>query len=163
MHQKGSGVIEDISYRGALIGTTRVVPDRGELVGLGLELANLGAVVLIGRMVRLTISGFAIEFDHLDARAKEFVDSVAAIVHGREIWRSSRAGLRPDGLRRTRACAHQGHHSTTGLRASGGTGELGRCRGARLGSLSGTMGEAAGSPGGRSGSSLRMSTGEVAV
>ena len=92
VHQKGSGVIEDISYRGALIGTTRVVPDRGELVGLGLELANLGAVVLIGRMVRLTISGFAIEFDHLDARAKEFVDSVAAIVHGREIWRSSRPG-----------------------------------------------------------------------
>ena len=79
-NQRGTGVLADISRTGALIEKTLVVPDRGELVGLALELQDLGALVLIGRVVRQTFSGFAIEFDHLDARATEFVDCVAGLV-----------------------------------------------------------------------------------
>lgn len=81
--QKGTGLLTDISQHGALIENTSVVPDRDELVGLNLELPELGFVVLIGRVIRQTISGFAIEFDHLDADAQQLVDNVAAIVEGR--------------------------------------------------------------------------------
>lgn len=81
--QKGSGVVANISRSGALIENTTVLPDRGELVGLCLEVAGVGCVVLVGRLVRQTFKGFAIEFDHLDARAAKLVDSVAAILRAR--------------------------------------------------------------------------------
>ena len=80
IRQKGSGVLEDISSKGARIAKTLVVPDRDELVGLRLELPNRGCIVLIGRVVRQTLDGFAIEFDHLDPEAERFVEDVAAIV-----------------------------------------------------------------------------------
>jgi hypothetical protein len=80
IRQKGSGVVEDISRSGALIGRTLLVPERGELVGLCLALPTRGCIVLIGHVARRTMGGFAIEFDHLDAEAERFVDDVAAIV-----------------------------------------------------------------------------------
>ena len=81
--QTGSGILEDISRTGALIENTPVTPDRGEIVGLSLDLAGFGCIVLIGRMVRRTMTGFAIEFDHLDADAELFIDNVASLVKSR--------------------------------------------------------------------------------
>ncbi len=77
---KGRGVIEDISRTGALIERTLLAPERGELVGLALEIEGCGCVVLIGRVVRQTFGGFALEFDHLDVQAEEVIDNVAALV-----------------------------------------------------------------------------------
>ncbi len=85
IRQKGSGILEDISSNGARIARTLVVPDRDELVGLCLELPNRGCIVLIGRVVRQTLDGFAIEFDHLDPDAELFVRDVAAIVRKRGV------------------------------------------------------------------------------
>ena len=81
--QRGTGTLEDISRTGALIENTRVIPDRGEVVGLSLDLAGFGCIVLIGQMVRRTLTGFAIEFDHLDADAELFIDNVASLVNPR--------------------------------------------------------------------------------
>ena len=82
-NQRGMGTLEDISRTGALIENTRVIPDRGEVVGLSLDLAGFGCIVLIGHMVRRTITGFAIEFDHLDTDAELFIDNVASLVKSR--------------------------------------------------------------------------------
>ncbi len=78
--QKGGGVLADISLTGARIEQISLVPDRDELVGLSLNLPHLGGIVLIGRVVRQTIDGFAIEFDHLDAEAERFIEDVSALV-----------------------------------------------------------------------------------
>jgi hypothetical protein len=83
IRQKGSGILEDISRSGALIEKTLLTPDPGELVGLHLDVAGVGSVVLIGRMVRRTFTGFALEFDQLDDRAAALVDNLAAVVQRR--------------------------------------------------------------------------------
>lgn len=81
--QRGTGTLEDISRTGALIENSRVIPDKGEVVGLSLDLAGFGCIVLIGHMVRRTLTGFAIEFDHLDADAELFIDNVSSLVNSR--------------------------------------------------------------------------------
>ncbi len=79
---KGSGWISDLSRQGALISRTAVTPVRGDLVGISIDTSH-GPVLLTGWVVRHIYKGFAIEFDHLDQNATEFIDDVAAIVPSR--------------------------------------------------------------------------------
>jgi len=65
-----------------MISHTGLTPVRGELVGIHFESKD-GPVLLIGWVVRHIEKGFAIEFDHLDAKATEFVDNATAIVPSR--------------------------------------------------------------------------------
>ena len=80
--QKGPGQVSELTRNGALVSQTEILPVRGELVGLGLESPS-GAILLIGWVTRHTHQGFAIEFDHLDARAIDFIDDCAAVVPSR--------------------------------------------------------------------------------
>ena len=82
--QEGVGTLEDISRSGALIEKTVVVPERGDRVDLSLEVPVIGSLVLRGRVVRRTITGFAIEFERLEASASRLVDDLAAIVEARK-------------------------------------------------------------------------------
>lgn len=88
--QKGPGQVSELSRNGALVSQTDILPVRGELVGLGLDTAN-GTILLIGWVTRHTDQGFAIEFDHLDAKAIDFIDNSAAIVRSRGRGRPQRS------------------------------------------------------------------------
>jgi hypothetical protein len=77
--QRARGRLADISHKGALVVDTAAIPVRGELVGLAFD-GEHGAVLLIGWVVRHVKSGFAIEFDHLDDRARALIDDLAALV-----------------------------------------------------------------------------------
>ncbi len=79
-HEKGSGVLADISGTGALLEQTSFMPVRGELIGLSLELPLPGACLLIGWVSRHTKAGFAIEFDQSDADTQRLARDIGAIV-----------------------------------------------------------------------------------
>jgi hypothetical protein len=77
--RKAEGVLKDISYSGALVECTGFVPSRGELVGLTFD-EPVGGVLLTGWVVRHESNGFALEFEHLDEKARRLVDDLASIV-----------------------------------------------------------------------------------
>lgn len=77
--QKGRAQLADVSREGALVLQTRIMPIRGELVGVTADTPS-GSVLLIGWCVRHVHDGFAIEFDHLDERAGSFIDDLSAVV-----------------------------------------------------------------------------------
>jgi hypothetical protein len=77
--QRGRGRLADISHKGALIVESDAIPVRGELVGLAFD-DVVGAVLLIGWVVRHIDKGFAIEFDHLNQRARDLIDDLVALV-----------------------------------------------------------------------------------
>ena len=79
-HEKGSGVLTDISGSGAMLEETSFVPVRGELIGLSLDLPLPGACLLIGWVSRHTKAGFAIEFDQSDADTQRLARDIGAIV-----------------------------------------------------------------------------------
>ena len=84
---RGRGVIEDISRAGALVECTPLCPERGELVGLALKVEGCGLVVVLGRVVRQTVGGFALEFEYLSSQAERFIDDVAALVEAQRRFR----------------------------------------------------------------------------
>jgi PilZ domain len=86
--QKGPGQVSELSHNGALVSRTEILPVRGELVGLGMDTAN-GPVLLIGWVTRHTHQGFAIEFDHLDQNAIDYIDNCSAVVPSRGRGRPS--------------------------------------------------------------------------
>jgi hypothetical protein len=79
IRQRASGRVADISHQGALIDGTQAIPVRGELVGLTFPHGEK-PVLLIGWVTRHVEHGFAIEFDHLDERARGLIDDLAALV-----------------------------------------------------------------------------------
>ena len=86
--QKGPGHVSELSRNGALVSETAILPVRGELVGLSMDTAN-GPILLIGWVTRHINKGFAIEFDHLDPNAIDYIDNCAAVVPARRRGRSS--------------------------------------------------------------------------
>jgi hypothetical protein len=86
--QKGPGHVSELSRNGALVSETAILPVRGELVGLSMDTAN-GPILLIGWVTRHINKGFAIEFDHLDPNAIDYIDNCAAVVSSRRRGRPS--------------------------------------------------------------------------
>ena len=82
-----AGVLANISYSGALIEGTSIQPEIGTLVVLHVYLKPPSAFEaatpfkLAGRVVRLSATGFAIQYDYdPDPDVRRMVDDAAAVV-----------------------------------------------------------------------------------
>ena len=78
--QEGAGVLVDISYRGALLEDSSILPDLAAHVRLYVFIRPVDPFELVGNVIRHTSNGFAVEFEKLDPETQSLVDDVAAIV-----------------------------------------------------------------------------------
>lgn len=82
--EEGIGVLSDISYSGALIEGSSVQPSVGSRVRIYVftepvdPIAPASPYELVGRVVRHSLSGFAIEYEESDPEVDELVDKAAA-------------------------------------------------------------------------------------
>ena len=77
---EGSGVLVDLSYSGARLENTTLMPQSGTKVRLYVFIQPIQPFELVGHVVRHTEEGFAIEVDVSDAEIQRLVDDVGAIV-----------------------------------------------------------------------------------
>jgi len=78
--EEGSGVLADISRSGARLEDTTLRPELGSKVRLYLFVRLARPFELIGEVVRLTDSGFAITIIEASDEVQELIDDVAAAV-----------------------------------------------------------------------------------
>ena len=76
----GTAVLTDISYSGALLGETSVLPDVGSEITIYVFLQPVDPIELTGNVVRHTENGFAIEYKDVSKAVRRLVDDAAAIV-----------------------------------------------------------------------------------
>ncbi len=76
----GTAVLTDISYSGALLGETSVLPDVGSEITIYVFLQPVDPIELTGNVVRHTENGFAIEYKDVNADVRRLVDDAAAVV-----------------------------------------------------------------------------------
>ncbi len=76
----GTAILMDISYSGALLGESSVVPDIGSVITLYVFLQPINPIELAGEVVRHTENGFAIEYKDVSPEVRRLVDDAAAIV-----------------------------------------------------------------------------------
>ncbi len=82
--EKGTGVLENISYSGALIENSSARPTVGSRVRVYVFvepvdlLAPASPYELLGRVVRHSFAGFAIEYEDTDPEVLQLVDKAAA-------------------------------------------------------------------------------------
>jgi len=82
--EEGFGVLANISYSGALIEDTSVQPAVGTRVRVYVfvepvdPIAPASPYELVGRVVRHSYSGFAIEYEDPDPEVRELVDDAAS-------------------------------------------------------------------------------------
>jgi hypothetical protein len=82
--EEGIGVLANISYSGALIEGSSVQPSMGTKVRIYVfaepvdPLAPASPYELVGRVVRHSSCGFAIEYEDADPEVRELVDDAAA-------------------------------------------------------------------------------------
>jgi hypothetical protein len=82
--EEGIGILSNISYSGALIEDSSVRPTVGSRVRVYVfvepadPIAPASPYELIGRVIRLSSSGFAIEYEDPDPEVRELVDKAAA-------------------------------------------------------------------------------------
>jgi len=85
--EDGIGVLSNISYSGALIEGSSVQPSVGSRVRVYVftepedPIAPASPYELVGRVVRHSTSGFAIEYEDDDPEVHELVDKAAASRH----------------------------------------------------------------------------------
>jgi hypothetical protein len=77
---EGAGVLVDISYTGARLEQATIWPPLGTVVRLYVFIQPVSPFELVGHVVRLTESGFAIEYEVEDPEVRRLVDDVSAIV-----------------------------------------------------------------------------------
>lgn len=77
---EGAGVLADVSYTGARIANASTLPALGSEVRLYVFLQPVSPFELLGRVVRHSEDGFAIEYKALDPDLRRLVDDAAAIV-----------------------------------------------------------------------------------
>ena len=77
---EGAGIIADISYSGALIAEASLRPEIGDKLRLYVFVQPVSPFELIGKVVRVTEDGFAIEYEISDPEVRRLVDDAAAIV-----------------------------------------------------------------------------------
>ncbi len=82
--EEGIGVLANISYSGALIEGSSVQPSVGSMVRIYVFTETIDPIApaspyeLVGRVVRHSSTGFAIEYkDKFDPEARQLVDEVA--------------------------------------------------------------------------------------
>ena len=78
--QEGAGVLVDISYSGAHLEEASIQPELGTHVRLYIFVQPVSPFELEGEVVRLTGTGFAIEYSLENPEIQRLVDDVAAIV-----------------------------------------------------------------------------------
>ncbi len=83
--EEGSGVLVNISYSGALLESTSMCPKVGSDVRVHVFYQHEAPVEAIGRVVRHTGSGFAIEFAELDPKIRDLVETLSPIVDAEEL------------------------------------------------------------------------------
>jgi hypothetical protein len=82
--EDGIGVLANISYSGALIEGPSAQPSLGSLVRIYVftepvdPIAPASPCELVGRVVRHSSSGFAIEYEEADPEVRQLVDEAAA-------------------------------------------------------------------------------------
>jgi hypothetical protein len=77
---EGAGVLVDLSYTGARLEEVSIWPPLDTKVRLYVFVQPVNPFELIGHVVRLTESGFAIEYEVEDPEVRRLVDDVSAIV-----------------------------------------------------------------------------------
>ena len=81
--EDGIGVLANVSYSGALIEDSSVRPTVGSKVRIYVftepvdPIAPASPYELVGRVVRHSSSGFAIEYEDADSEARQLVDEAA--------------------------------------------------------------------------------------
>jgi hypothetical protein len=82
--EEGIGVLANVSYSGALIEGSSVQPSVGSKVRIYVftepvdPIAPASPYELVGRVVRHSCSGFAIEYDDSDLEAQQLVDKATS-------------------------------------------------------------------------------------
>lgn len=79
--EQGEASLSNVSYTGALLSDTSVTPPRGDLVRLRLPLPDGQTLEIQGYVVRHIGTGFAVEFEDLDAHTRRLVDDAAGLVN----------------------------------------------------------------------------------
>ena len=77
---EGAGILSDLSYSGARLESASLWPGVGTEVRLYVFVHPVAPFELIGRIVRRTDSGFAIEYDVNDPEVRRVVDDVSGLV-----------------------------------------------------------------------------------
>jgi hypothetical protein len=78
--QEGAGVLADISYSGAHIEDSSLVPEVGTEVRIYVFVQPVSPFSLSGKVVRVTENGFALAYQNLDDEIRRLVDDAAALV-----------------------------------------------------------------------------------
>ena len=82
--EEGIGVLANISYSGALVEDSSVQPTVGSRVRIYVFIEPVDPIApaspyeLVGRVVRHSSSGFAIEYEDADPEVRQLVDEAAA-------------------------------------------------------------------------------------
>jgi len=77
---EGTGVLQDISYSGAMIVGASLKPEIGKQLRIYVFVQPVAPFELVGTVVRHSDDGFAIEYDNVNDAVRRFVDDAAAIV-----------------------------------------------------------------------------------
>jgi hypothetical protein len=77
---EGAGTLVDLSYTGARLEGVSIWPPLDTKVRLYVFIQPVSPFELTGHVVRLTESGFAIEYEVEDPEVRRLVDDVSAIV-----------------------------------------------------------------------------------
>ncbi len=80
---EGAGVLADISYSGAHVEDTSLVPEVGTEVRIFVFVQPVSPFALTGKVVRATENSFAIAYQDLDEEVRRLVDDAAALVADR--------------------------------------------------------------------------------
>jgi len=78
--EEGTGVLTEISYAGARLEKTSLIPGAGTQVTLYVFIAPVDPFELKGHVTRVTESGFAVQYELFDAEIRRLVDDVNALV-----------------------------------------------------------------------------------
>lgn len=79
-HEEGAGVLTELSYAGARLDDTSIVPPVGTKVTLYVFVQPVAPFELRGQVSRHTENGFAMIYELFDPDLRRLVDDVAAIV-----------------------------------------------------------------------------------
>jgi hypothetical protein len=77
---EGAGVLTDLSYSGARLENVSLWPALDTKVRLYVFIQPVAPFQLVGRVVRITDTGFAIAYDVADPELRRLVDDVSALV-----------------------------------------------------------------------------------
>lgn len=77
---EGAGVLVDLSYSGARLENVSLWPALETKVRLYVFIQPVAPFELVGHVVRITESGFAIEYQVADPELRHLVDDVSALV-----------------------------------------------------------------------------------